>query len=79
MKSIKFFNDKDGRFLAPLGVGSHIIGWGIKKENITKLDWWGSHQVDALEFIATPAQHFSGRDGRHQIGTLKLPRLEAPG
>jgi len=38
VKCIKFFTDKDVRFLTSLGVGSHIIGWGIKKENITELD-----------------------------------------
>ena len=70
MESIKFFTKKDVRFLVPLGVGSHLIGWGIKAERITELDWWGSHQVDGLEFVATPAQHFSGRDGRHQSSTL---------
>ena len=58
MESIKFFTDKDGRVLAPLGLGSHIIGWGIGKENITALDWRGSHNFYALESIATPAQHF---------------------
>lgn len=70
MESIKFFKDKKTLFVAPLGVGSHMIGWGIPSNRITELDWWQSHQQDGLEFIATPAQHFSGRDGIHDNTTL---------
>lgn len=62
MKAIKFFADKDVQFLMPLGVSTHLSHWGIKETNMTELDWWESKTVDTLEFIATPAQHFSGRD-----------------
>lgn len=70
MESIKFFKDKKTLFLAPLGVGSHMIGWGIESNRISELDWWQSHKVDGLEFVATPAQHFSGRDGFNDNTTL---------
>lgn len=61
MDTIKFFRDKKTRFMVPLGVGSFIRGWGIEKSRISELDWWQSMKDEDLEFIATPAQHFSGR------------------
>ena len=71
MDSMKFFKEKKAtKFVTPLGVGSHLIGWGIEADRITELDWWGSHKVSGVEFIATPAQHFSGRDGIHDNTTL---------
>lgn len=70
MESIQFFKDKKTLFIAPLGVGSHMIGWGIASNRITELDWWQTHQQDGLKFTATPAQHFSGRDGIHDNSTL---------
>jgi L-ascorbate metabolism protein UlaG (beta-lactamase superfamily) len=44
-----------------LGVGERLIKWGIKKQQITQLDWWQSTQVDNLTITAAPARHFSGR------------------
>lgn len=70
MKSIKFFKDKSTKFITPLGVGSHLRGWGVKKESIIERDWWESIVLDGIEFIATPAQHFSGRDAFHDNETL---------
>ncbi len=61
MESIQYFVDKDVTFITPLGVGSHLTGWGIKESNIHEKDWWKSFAGDNIEFIATPAQHFSGR------------------
>ncbi|MDA8792980.1 MBL fold metallo-hydrolase [Bacteriovoracaceae bacterium] len=70
MESIKFFVSKNVKFVTPLGVGSHLQSWGIEKNRITEKDWWQSAQFDGIKFIATPAQHFSGRDGIHQNDTL---------
>ena len=61
MKAIKFFKDKETKFVVPLGVDSHLISWGVDEKKITKKAWWQSAVFDDLEFIATPAQHFSGR------------------
>ena len=49
------------RFLAPLGVGDVLVDWGVAAEKVTQLDWWQEAEVDGLRFVATPAQHFSGR------------------
>lgn len=59
--SIKKLKHKVDKFFTPLGVGNHLISWGIKEDNITELDWWQEVNFDDLTFISTPAQHFSGR------------------
>lgn len=61
MKTVQHFKDKKTRFVTPLGVGSHLEGWGIKPDQITDLDWWQKTEIDGLTFTCTPAQHFSGR------------------
>src|SRR4029453_6169860 len=48
-------------FLAPLGVGAHLERWGVPPTRIIELDWNDKVSVAGLEFIATPARHFSGR------------------
>lgn len=70
MESIQFFKNKKNRFVVPLGVGSHLMGWGVPAERITELDWWEGYKDRDLEFIATPAQHFSGRTGIKNDTTL---------
>ena len=62
MNSIKFFKDKkEVKFVTPLGIGAHLEGWGISKERVFERDWWQEVQFEGITFIATPAQHFSGR------------------
>ncbi|MBL4636813.1 MAG: MBL fold metallo-hydrolase [Kofleriaceae bacterium] len=48
-------------FVVPLGVGAHLVHWGVAKERIVELDWWQEHKLDELVLTATPARHFSGR------------------
>jgi L-ascorbate metabolism protein UlaG (beta-lactamase superfamily) len=48
-------------FLVPLGVGAHLERWGVPPTRIIELDWNERTSVAGLEFIATPARHFSGR------------------
>lgn len=61
--SIEQVAAKTRQFIVPLGVGSRLRDWGIPEDKITELDWWESHQVDnSLTLVATPAQHFSGRN-----------------
>jgi L-ascorbate metabolism protein UlaG (beta-lactamase superfamily) len=44
-----------------LGVGAHLEAWGIAPERIIELDWWEQANVAGLNFVATPARHYSGR------------------
>lgn len=59
--TIKFLKNTKTKFITPLGVSSHIESWGIPKERLTELDWWQSISFNGVDFICTPAQHFSGR------------------
>lgn len=52
---------KTGFFLAPLGVGDRLIDWGVNKGKVRQFDWWQEYELDGVVFVATPAQHLSGR------------------
>lgn len=60
-KTIEFFKDKKARFLVPKGVGDILIDWDVPKDRFQELDWHESVIESGIKFIATPAQHFSGR------------------
>jgi len=62
-QSIINLKEKTDHFFMPLGVGAHLLRWGVQPSRITELDWWQSIQYDSLKFTATPARHFSGRTG----------------
>ena len=47
-----------------------ILRFYIEENKITERDWWQNFNAGGIEFIATPAQHFSGRDGLHENETL---------
>lgn len=70
MESIQHFLASATQFITPLGVGSHLKSWGIKPERIIEKDWWESVKFDSVEFVATPAQHFSGRSSVDGNATL---------
>ena len=59
--AIKRLAAKTEHFLTPLGVGDRMIAWGVDPAKVQQLDWWQSTKVGGVEFVATPAQHFSGR------------------
>ena len=70
MKTIKFFRNKEVTFVTPLGVGSHLAGWGVNKDKIVEKDWMASYSFKGVKFTATPAQHFSGRGLSDENKTL---------
>ncbi|RZA35736.1 MAG: hydrolase [Lysobacteraceae bacterium] len=59
--AIMALSAKTGHFLAPLGVGDRLVEWGIEAGKVRQLDWWQEAKIDGVRFVATPAQHFSGR------------------
>jgi len=61
---------KVSHFITPLGVGDILQRWGVPREKVHQLDWWQSLQLDGIELVATPAQHFSGRGLRDRNLTL---------
>ncbi|WP_296942703.1 MBL fold metallo-hydrolase [uncultured Massilia sp.] len=52
---------KTAHFLAPLGVGRRLVDWGVDAARVQEFDWWEGTTIDGVRFVATPAQHFSGR------------------
>jgi L-ascorbate metabolism protein UlaG (beta-lactamase superfamily) len=60
--SIVALQSKVKLFCTPLGVGQHLIHWGVDPGKVIELDWWETdHSLPGFEVIATPARHFSGR------------------
>ncbi|WP_192901464.1 MBL fold metallo-hydrolase [Trabulsiella odontotermitis] len=50
------------RVITPLGVGSHLLYWGMDSQKITEADWQQQISVtDQLTVHVLPARHFSGR------------------
>ncbi len=69
-RSIQKLKDKVKRFFVPLGLGSHLVRWGVAQENITEHNWWEESELDGLQLICTPARHFSGRSLFDRNATL---------
>jgi len=59
--AIKALAAKTELFLTPLGVGERLVDWGVERKKVRQFDWWQGTEVDGVRFVATPAQHFSGR------------------
>ena len=68
--SILALADKTEHFLAPLGVGDRLVGWGVAAARVRQLDWWQEHSIGGVRFVATPARHFSGRGLNDRNSTL---------
>lgn len=68
--SIKRLKSKVSKFFVPIGIGSHLIEWGVDADKITELDWWEEVSFDGIKIAATPARHFSGRSLNDKNATL---------
>lgn len=60
-KSILKLREKTSTFITALGVGRHLIKWGIPAQQISELDWWQETDLFGIRLIFTPSRHFSGR------------------
>lgn len=69
-KTIKEIDSKTKLFIVPLGVDGHLKRWGISESKIKIADWGDSIKFDDIEFISTPARHFSGRGTKDRDNTL---------
>lgn len=68
--AVKALAARTAHFLAPLGVGERLAAWGIAPAKIQQFDWWQGTEIDGVRFVATPAQHFSGRGLGDRNATL---------
>lgn len=46
-------------YLVPLGLGKFLAKLGI--DQYQEFDWWDTVSYNGIEYVCTPAQHFSGR------------------
>jgi L-ascorbate metabolism protein UlaG (beta-lactamase superfamily) len=69
-KTVLKIKENVSHFFVPLGVGSHLIKWGINKNRITELDLWQEVEFEGLKFVCTPSQHFSGRNPNYRNSSL---------
>ena len=68
--SIKKLKSKTKLFYVPLGVGAHFRKWGVEPEQIIEFNWWDQKSVEGVNFVFTPARHFSGRGLTNRFTTL---------
>ncbi len=68
--SIVQLNGKVGQFYVPLGIKAHLTSWGVAADKITEFDWWENINFKGVEFVSTPARHFSGRGVTNRNSTL---------
>ncbi len=69
-RSIVKLKDKVAHFYVPLGIGAHLLSWGVKPSQISELNWWDKVRLDGLTLICTPSRHFSGRGVSNTFTTL---------
>lgn len=67
---VEFFREKSTKFIVPLGISSHLETWGVPKSKIKELGWWEAYEDQHVQFVATPAQHYSGRSTDDKNKTL---------
>ena len=68
--TIKKLKSKVTNFYVPLGVGNHLISWGIEKQKIQEMNWWDSSKLGDLKIDFVPSRHSSGRAIMDQSATL---------
>ncbi|MBK1812825.1 MBL fold metallo-hydrolase [Clostridium sp. YIM B02505] len=69
-QSIIKLKNKVGCFFVPLGVGAHLVRWGVQKEKITELNWWQEGRLQDIPVALLPSKHFSGRGVFNRNTTL---------
>ena len=69
-KAIKILSKKVNHFFVPLGVKAHLVSWGVDSKKVSELDWYDEKKYNDVNFILTPAQHFSGRGITNRNSTL---------
>ncbi len=57
-------------YYTAIGVGRHLIKWGIKSDQITEFDWWDNKVIESLNITFTPTRHFSGRGLKDRAKSL---------
>lgn len=69
-RTVQDLKDKVKQFYVPLGVGAHLLAWGVSEDKIREMNWDESIEYKGVRFICTPARHFSGRSLTDRNTTL---------
>jgi len=59
--TMRHFRNSETVFIVPLGVGSHLVKWGVPEEKIFELGWGDEFRMHDISIFAQRAVHFSGR------------------
>lgn len=70
MESIIKLKDKAKHFYIALGMGRHLVSWGVDKSIIKEFDWWDTNTFKDISVTFTPSRHFSGRSLTDKQTTL---------
>lgn len=69
-RTVQDLKDKVKQFYVPLGVGAHLLAWGVPEEKIQEMNWGEAVENEGVTFVCTPARHFSGRSLTDRSTTL---------
>lgn len=69
-QTIKAIDKKVKNYVVPLGVDSYLKSWGIDENKIHVLNWWDKVSINGIEYVSTPARHYSGRNPLKANSTL---------
>ncbi|MCL1925628.1 MAG: MBL fold metallo-hydrolase [Syntrophorhabdaceae bacterium] len=68
--TIRHFRNEETLFIVPLGVGAHLVRWGVAPEKIRELGLGDEFVSDGVSIVAERAVHFSGRTFSTRNGSL---------
>ncbi len=68
--SIQKLKPKVKKYWVALGVGRHLVKWGVDENDITEFDWWDQQPEGDIQITFTPTRHFSGRGLRDRFQGL---------
>ena len=68
--SIQKLKEKVTQFYVPLGIKAHLVSWGVDPSKVKEFDWWETISLNGIQYVATPARHFSGRGITDRNSTL---------
>ncbi|MEO8191869.1 MAG: MBL fold metallo-hydrolase [Acidobacteriota bacterium] len=70
MPTVQALAARGTHFAVPLGIGAHLVRWGVPASQTHELDWNETLPWKDLSVTSTPARHYSGRNPRHGNETL---------
>ncbi len=71
METVRALAARGVPFHVPLGIGAHLLAFGVPKKQIVEHDWWENGRLPSgLEIVSTPGRHFNGRGVPGRVGAL---------